>query len=349
MPASQPTRAATIAMMNRPMPTLSSASINQSISANRSAPATTSSLTNGLSPTALSSMTRRLSSTAAIPTINKQSTTIPIAAKSFEMSEADFNKIRALIYRHAGIVISPTKREMVYGRLVRRLRDLGITGFDKYVEIIERNRSDELEKFINAMTTNLTSFFREAHHFPILAKHLSLMRPNHLINIWCSASSTGEEPYSIAMTAADTLGLANPGVRILATDLDTAVLETAKAGIYPTTDVLKLPTNTVRQYFKPDTFKPMTHMRVRDEIKRLVTFNKLNLLSDFWNIPSSLDAIFCRNVLIYFDRSTQRKILERFAPLLRQDGLLFVGHSESLLHSSDLFKPLGNTVYCRVT
>lgn len=338
----RPTIERTTSTENRPSSFASSRP--SSLTANRPSSLTANKPASTESRPSAFSATRQASAENKTSSFNVHRPT-PIALKSFEMTEADFNKIRALIYRHAGIVLTPAKREMVYGRLVKRLRDLSITSFDKYVELIERNRNDELENFINALTTNLTAFFREAHHFPILAKHISTMRESHSINIWCSAASTGEEPYSLAMTAAEVCGLINPGVSITATDLDTTVLATARAGVYSTSDVLKLPVDKVKQYFRPDPLKPNSHMRVRDELKQMISFSKLNLLDPTWKVPGSLDAIFCRNVLIYFDRPTQRKILERFSPLLRPDGLLFVGHSESLYHSTDLFKPIGNTVY----
>ena len=269
----------------------------------------------------------------------------PAALQSFDMTANDFNKIRDLIYKHAGIVIGEAKKEMVYGRLVRRLRDLELDSFEQYLDLLEKDRGSETEKFINSLTTNLTSFFRESHHFPILANHISQTRGTRTATIWCAAASTGEEPYSIAMTMADLFGLASPPVKIIATDLDTSVIEIGKAGRYQETEVMKLPDNKAKTYFKPDDSPDSKKMQVRDELKRMISFSQLNLLAPRWTVQGPVDAIFCRNVLIYFDRPTQRKILERFCPLLRPNGLLFVGHSESLFHSSDLFKSIGHTTY----
>ena len=269
----------------------------------------------------------------------------PSILQTFEMTTDDFNKIRDLIYKHAGIVIGEAKKEMVYGRLVRRLRELGLTRFDQYLDILSKDLGSETEKFINSLTTNLTSFFREAHHFPILTKHVSENRGNRTINIWCAAASTGEEPYSIAMTMADLFSPNPAPVKITATDLDTSVLEVAKAGIYNTPEVMKIPGNKAKIYFTAGKDLPANKMQVREDIRKMIAFSQLNLLSPRWNVQGPFDAIFCRNVLIYFDRPTQRRILERFIPLLRPNGLLFVGHSESLFHSSDIFKSVGHTAY----
>ena len=269
-------------------------------------------------------------------------------SREFHFTDRDFERVSKLIYDHAGISLSDSKQELVYSRLSRRLRATGIDNFDDYLAYLEQDTTgNEWEAFTNSLTTNLTSFFREGHHFPILAEHLLKMKGKHSgpITIWCSASSTGEEPYSIAMTAVDAFNSFKPPVTILATDLDTRVLETAKAGIYAEERVAKLDPALVKRFFLRGTGNQAGHVRVRQELRDLITFRQLNLLDNNWPIRPPLDVIFCRNVMIYFDKSTQFAILKKFVPLLHNDGLLFAGHSESFYHAEELFKLRSKTVY----
>lgn len=265
--------------------------------------------------------------------------------REFEFSDQDFDRVRRLIYQRAGISLSEAKRDMVYSRLARRLRVLGMRRFSEYLQMLqEAGGDDEWEAFTNALTTNLTSFFRESHHFPILAEHVlkNARRPS---TIWCCASSTGEEPYSIAMTVVEAFGSFTPPVSIVATDIDTQVLNRAEAGVYPIDRLEKLGSERVRRFFLKGSGARDGHAKVRPELQRLISFRRLNLLDADWFIRGPLDVIFCRNVMIYFDKQTQAKILRRFAPLMREDALLFAGHSESLFHVSDVFQLLGRTVY----
>ncbi|CAN5240072.1 chemotaxis protein methyltransferase [soil metagenome] len=266
------------------------------------------------------------------------------ALKEFEFTTRDFQRVRALIYERAGIAIAETKTEMVYSRLARRLRATGLTTFKQYLDALENGTSaGEWEAFTNALTTNLTSFFREAHHFPILAAHVrELKRP---LQIWCAASSTGEEPYSIAMTLCETFGTLSPPVQIIATDIDTNVLAKAEAGVFSNERLEKLSAERTRRFFQKGKGARAGMVRIKSEVRDLITFRQLNLLADDWPISGPFDAIFCRNVMIYFDRTTQARLLARFAPLMRPDGLLFAGHSENFLYVSSVFKLLGNTVY----
>lgn len=266
--------------------------------------------------------------------------------REFSFSTADFERVRQLIYQHAGISLSPLKQDMVYSRLARRLRATGKTSFADYLDALNSG-SDEWERFVNSLTTNLTSFFREPHHFPVLAEHLRQIGTQRSIRIWCSAASTGEEPYSIAITVAETFG-ANAGhVSIVASDLDTNVLAVADKGVYPLERVEKLSPERLRKYFLRGTGHQEGFVSVRPEIRRLVSFKRINLLDPRYPLTGLLDVIFCRNVMIYFDKPTQYKILARFAPMMQADGLMFAGHSESFLHAADLFRPLGKTVYAR--
>lgn len=265
--------------------------------------------------------------------------------REFDFTDGDFERVRKLIYGHAGISLSPAKRDMVYSRLARRLRATGMDNFDTYLNHVEAGDTAEWEAFTNSLTTNLTSFFREPHHFPIFAEHLRRSGASRPLTVWCSASSTGEEPYSIAMAAVEAFGSFAPPVRILASDLDTNVLATAQSGVYPAERVEKLEPERLKRFFLRGTGSNAEKVRVRQELRDLVTFRRVNLLEDRWPVRGPLDAIFCRNVMIYFDKPTQLTILERFAPLLKPDGILIMGHSESLHHASHLFRLTGKTVY----
>ena len=266
--------------------------------------------------------------------------------REFEFSDNDFSRVRTLIYEHAGLSLSPNKHDMVYSRLARRLRERKLTTFAQYLQLLESGNGDEWQAFTNALTTNLTSFYREAHHFPILAEHIArrARTSREPVSVWCCASSTGEEPYTIAMTVTEALGN-NPAARILATDLDTNVLAKADAGVYDLDRIESITAERQRRFFLRGSGARAGFVKVRPELRKLITFRQLNLLDPQWPIRGPFDAIMCRNVMIYFDKETQRKILEKFAPLLRSDGLLFAGHSESFFHTADLFKLRGNTVY----
>jgi len=265
-------------------------------------------------------------------------------AREFTFTDADFERVRKIIYKEAGISLNPSKKDMVYGRLVRRIRDLKLAGFSAYVDFLESaSGKREFELFVNALTTNLTFFFREEHHFPILAEHLKKKAGASEISIWCSASSTGEEPYSLAMTALEAFpGASRPSISILATDLDTSVLETGKQGIYSADKVARLPPGFATKYFDK---LPDGHFQAKAVLRNMITFSRLNLIDVNWPIRKTFDAIFCRNVMIYFDRDTQHKVLKKFSPLLKPDGLLFVGHSENFYFASDVFRLKGKTVY----
>lgn len=265
--------------------------------------------------------------------------------REFKFTAKDFEQIQRMIYTHAGISLGQNKQDMVYSRLARRLRETGLKSFHDYLELLASNDEAEWEAFINSLTTNLTSFFREQHHFPMLAEHALKQAEHHRISVWCCASSTGEEPYSMAMTLVDAFGSFTPPASIIASDLDTNVLAKAEAGVYPMERVEKLPSATLKKFFLKGAGAKEGLVRVRPELRALITFKQINLLDSKWSINGPLDAIFCRNVMIYFDKETQLKILERFVPLLQPDGLLFAGHSESFLNAAHLFTLRGKSVY----
>jgi chemotaxis protein methyltransferase CheR len=265
--------------------------------------------------------------------------------REFSYTQDDFERVRNLLYQHAGINLSASKDQMVYSRLARRLRSLRLRSFTEYFGYLDRHEA-EWQQFINALTTNLTSFFRESHHFDMLAahvrKHAHERRP---LRIWCSAASTGEEPYSLAMTMIEALGSLTPAVEIIASDIDTGVLSTARAGVYPDQRVEQLEFARKKNFFLRGKGSQLGNVRVRQELQALIEFRQINLLDADWGIAPGLDVIFCRNVMIYFDKPTQSKILERMIRLLRPDGLFFAGHSESFVHATHLVKLIERTVY----
>lgn len=261
------------------------------------------------------------------------------------LPEPAFLRIRRLLHAWGGISLSDSKRSMVGNRLTKRLRLLGLSDFDTYLDLVERDES-ERQNFINALTTNLTAFFREEHHFVALADYLRQQPAGRTINIWCAAASTGEEPYSIAMTAVESLGEdAVKRVRIVASDLDTGVLAHAEAGVYGIDRVEKLSRERLRRFFFRGAGQYEGKVKIKPDVSSLISFRQINLLGPQWPVPRHVDVLFCRNVMIYFNKETQAKILQRFVPLLAPDGLLIAGHSESYSHVSHLFRPVGRTIY----
>ncbi len=268
-----------------------------------------------------------------------------VRPREFPFTDQDFQRIRKLIRERAGISLSDSKQELVYSRLARRLRATGSKSFAVYLDMLQAGNGPEWEFFTNSLTTNLTSFFREPHHFPILAEHLRKQAQDRPLTLWCTACSTGEEAYSMAMTAVETFGGYGRAVHIIASDLDTKVLQVAREGRYRTDALARLPAQQVERFFQPCSGEFAGYLQVRPELQRMIDFRCINLLDTGWPIHPPLDAIFCRNVMIYFDKETQLSILKKFAPLLREDGLLFAGHSESFYHASAWFKLRGHTVY----
>lgn len=267
--------------------------------------------------------------------------------REFPMSSRDFRKISALSYKLSGIVLSDAKQEMVYSRLARRLRVLGIQRFEQYMEVIESGDKAEQEHFLNSITTNLTSFFRENHHFEYL-KDIAIpaLRKVHAadrrIRVWCSAASTGEEPYSIAMVFRESFPASSGwDIKILATDIDSEVVNTAKQGVYAQNRVDGMPEKRLKRWF---TKTPSGHYEVEQELKNMLTFKTLNLLHS-WPMHGPFDVVFCRNVIIYFDKQTQCELFEKIQQMMPADRFLFIGHSESLLHVSDAFDSKGGTIY----
>jgi len=262
--------------------------------------------------------------------------------REFPFSAEHFRTISDRIYRFSGIRLPDAKREMVYARLARRLRALGIASFDDYVRFLELEPA-EWEHCTNALTTNVTAFYREEHHFRTLAAHARDHAGGEPYRVWSAGCSTGEEPYTIAMCLAETIG--ETGFEVLATDLDTQVLATARDGIYPLASVQKLAPEQQKRFFLRGSGRFDGRARVRPALAARVEFLRVNLMDREWPVRGGLDAIFCRNVMIYFDKPTQGRLIERFAALLRPQGLFFAGHAESLLDNGRYFRLRGQTVY----
>lgn len=266
--------------------------------------------------------------------------------REFSFDERDFRFLADLAQSRTGIVLADHKKDMVYGRLTRRLRALNLSGFTEYCELLQSPEgADEMSHLVNAITTNLTSFFREAHHFEHLRDSVLPKVTGKKFRIWSSACSSGMEPYSIAMTMKQAIpDIASWDARILATDIDSNMLNIGREGEYNTNDLEEIPAQ-YKPYAKSGA-KP-GKLRISDDIKKLITFNQLNLLEG-WPMKGPFDAIFCRNVVIYFDKPTKVKLFNRMADILKPGGWLYIGHSENLHGISDRFELIGRTVYRKV-
>lgn len=271
----------------------------------------------------------------------------PLAqGREFVWTDGDFSRVQSLIYQRAGINLHNGKHAMVYSRLSRRLRETGHTSFHDYLGWLEQHDGPEWQEFVNALTTNLTAFFREQHHFEIFSTYLRTKPANTPWRVWCNAASTGEEPYSIVMTALETLG-ANASFKLTASDIDSRVLSTAAQGVYRLDSLKGLSSEQLRRFFLRGKDSNAGLVRVRPELCRAIEFISVNLIRDDWPFREPFDVVFCRNVMIYFDAPTQRRVLERIHKVLKPGGLLFVGHAENFSESRDLFTLRGKTVYER--
>ena len=269
----------------------------------------------------------------------------------FLFTEKDFRFIARLIGEHAGIVLGEVKRDLVYGRLVKRLRALGMRRFSDYCRYLEDDRNGEFEEFVNALTTNLTSFYRESHHFEYLESEVlpGLCREpgRRSLRIWSAGCSTGPEPYSIAMSVAECVP-PDWDVKILATDIDTRVLADAAEGIFDMDLAQRgLSDERLKRWTLRGRGARSAQIKMRPELQSMIAFRKLNLLEP-WPLQKPFDIVFCRNVVIYFDRGTQKLLFDRFANQLTPDGHLIIGHSESLHKVCDRFSLVGKTIYQRI-
>ena len=278
--------------------------------------------------------------------------TTSVYERDFSFSEKDFKYIRDLIMDHTGIVLADHKVDMVYGRLTRRLRELNLESFNSYLSTLE-NDEQELVHFVNALTTNLTAFFREPHHFEFLSSKLLPAivknKASKRLRIWSAGCSSGEEPYTIAMTVRSIIP-ANSGwdVKILATDLDTNMVEKGSNGVYTEERVTGLSSQNMKKWVKKGKGDTAGMVKMDDRLREMITFKQLNLMHD-WPMKGPFDLIFCRNVVIYFNKDTQAILFDRYADMLVNDGHLFIGHSESMYKICDRFKLLGQTIYKRLS
>lgn len=273
---------------------------------------------------------------------------VPTENREFPMSDANFQRLCDLAHDYTGIVLGPHKRDMIYGRLSRRIRALKLTKFDDYCALLEADSSPELSSFINSITTNLTAFFRERHHFDYLQGTVlpALKEKNkhtRKIRIWSAGCSTGEEPYSLSIVLNEFFDVRSWDVKILATDLDSNVLEHARLGVYDIERIQTIDDVRRKKWFLKDPSKADV-VKVKPELQSLISFKRLNLLES-WPMKGPFDIIFCRNVVIYFNKDTQRVLFGRYADILQSRGNLFIGHSETLHRVSDRFESLGKTMY----
>ncbi len=291
---------------------------------------------------------------SAVPILDSNAAASPLAVtertdQEFSFGAADFERVRQLIYQRAGISLHAGKQAMVYSRLSRRLRETGHRSFGSYLQWLEGASGApgerEWQEFVNCLTTNLTAFFREDHHFHALAADLK-QRGSGPLRIWCNAASTGEEPYSLAMTVLECRGASSP-TKIVASDIDTKVLATATRGVYPA-DSRGLSPERLQRHFLRGKGANEGFVRIKPELAKLIEFRSHNLMEARWSLGDPFDIVFCRNVMIYFDAPTQRRVLERIHAVMKPGSQLYVGHSENFTESRDLFRLRGKTIYERV-
>jgi chemotaxis protein methyltransferase CheR len=270
--------------------------------------------------------------------------------REFAFTAEDFRYFQGLAFQQTGIRLADAKQEMVYSRLARCARRLGLSDLGAYADLLRSGDKAEMTAFINAITTNLTAFYREPHHFTHLAEDvlpslLATRGEGARLRIWSCAASTGEEPYSLAITLHEALRQ-RPDVdaRILATDIDSDVLAQARRGVYEDSRIASVPAALRSRAFLRGTGQHTGHVRVRPEVAARLMFQRVNLLEP-WPMKGKFDIVMCRNVVIYFDKETQRRLFDRIADILQPEGLLYLGHAESLYQVSDRFESVGRTIY----
>jgi len=274
-----------------------------------------------------------------------------MSEREFDFKDGDFNRVKKIVYDYAGIDLNESKKNLVYNRLSKRIRFLEMHTFAEYLSYVEAQGESEFVHLINAITTNLTFFFRENHHFDFLANTVlpGLVKTNQAkkkIRIWSAGCSTGEEPYSIAITLKESVPQ-GWDVKVIATDLDSNVVETGKAGVYKIDRLKGVSEERKKRWFLKGSGAQEGFVKVKPELQRIIEFGQLNLMEE-WPIKDEIDVIFCRNVVIYFDKPTQSRLFKRYADRLPKNGHLFIGHSESLYKVSDQFELLGQTIYRKI-
>lgn len=272
--------------------------------------------------------------------------------KNYVLTDAEYKDICSLVYDNTGIILNEQKRKLAYSRFSRRLKELNLNTFHEYCEIVRSGNKQEITHFANAITTNLTSFFREAHHFDRLIDEVMpklLQKSTRRIRIWSAGCSTGEEPYSLGISILKKYpGITNWDFKILATDLDSKVLQTASDGIYKSQGLNTLDDPTIaKEWFKAGTMNGVECVQIVPKVRDLIQFKKLNLMDQEWPMKGTFDVIFCRNVVIYFDHVTQQKLFSKFSKLQNNGDYLFIGHSETLKGFKTDYKNTGRTVYIK--
>ena len=268
------------------------------------------------------------------------------------LTDQEFELFKALIYRQVGITLDAPKKTLLVSRLGKRLRELGLSTYKAYYDSLSgRGGEEELTKLLDLISTNKTDFFREPTHFEFIREQvLPEAKATKTMRIWSSASSSGEEPYTIAMTLHNAIpDISRWDIKILASDISTRVLAKAAAGVYEDERVSQLPPDLVRRFFLKGRGTQSGKFKVRPHVAQMVNFRRINLMDETFPIRSALDVIFCRNVMIYFDRPTQTKLMEKFHRYLRPGGYLFIGHSESLQWIEHPFTYLKPTIYQKAT
>lgn len=272
--------------------------------------------------------------------------------REFQFSDQDFQRVKRIVYDYAGIDLNDSKKNLVYNRLAKRIRFLDLDSFKDYLDYVEKMGKEEFVHLINAITTNLTFFFREIHHFEYLEKTVipELLKVNAAskkIRVWSAGCSTGEEPYSIAIVLKEAVP-AGWDAKVIATDLDSNVVQTGRDGVYAIDRLKGVSEPRKKRWFLKGKGAMEGKVKVKKELQEMIQFGQLNLMED-WPIKDSIDVIFCRNVVIYFDKPTQSRLFNRYAERLPMGGHLFVGHSESLYNVCDRFELLGKTIYKRIS
>jgi chemotaxis protein methyltransferase CheR len=297
-----------------------------------------------------------------MPQVKRRSAVFPpgelaaaAAPREFDFSEADFRSLAQLAYEHAGIALADSKRNLVYSRLSRRVRTLGLKSFKQYRDYLGRDDNEgEIENFINSISTNLTKFFRESHHFDHFRTHVAeaFARSTHgssarRLRVWSAGCSTGEEPYTIVVVLRKEIpDILRHDARILATDIDTEVLAKAARGLYPQDSIDQIPKAYLPFFRETDGEEDAKSVVVERDVRSLIAFRRLNLM-EAWPFKGQFDAIFCRNVMIYFDNPTKANLIERFTQQIKPGGWLYIGHSESLAGAHPGLKLMGRTIYRR--
>lgn len=274
-----------------------------------------------------------------------------MSEREFDFTEKDFLRVKKVVYDFAGIDLNDSKKNLVYNRLAKRIRFLDMNSFSGYLDYVEEQGEAEFVHLINAITTNLTFFFRENHHFEYLANQVIPMlleknKASKKIRIWSAGCSTGEEPYSIAIVLKEVVPQ-GWDARVLATDLDTNVVQTGQTGVYKIDRLKGVSDERKKRWFLKGSGAREGYVRVKPELQQIIDFGQINLMNE-WPIRDAIDVIFCRNVVIYFDKETQARLFDRYANLLPDNGHLFIGHSESLYKVCDRFELLGQTIYRKI-